>query len=182
MFSRSSDGAGFLAQSHVILIQHSVLQVQEHSLSMTWHTRYIALCLSSIFLCQFEELCPWPVFPVWFIQTPTLSHWCAHKSFCSVLFILHFDKRSHQDFDYDKKTPLYRVTGPPHALFLLNSLQWPLIRLQINELTQIINYISTPVSKVFLSVVYAISCQPCSEIVNETCLELKVRIRFHTVY
>lgn len=133
------------------------------------------------FLCQFEDLCPWPVFPVWFIQTPTLSHWWAHKSFCSVLFILHFDKRSHQDFDYDKKTPLYRVMGPPHAHFLLNSLQWPLIRLQINELTQIINYISTPVSKVFLSVVYAISCQPWSEIVNETCLELKVRIRFHTV-
>lgn len=49
MFSRSSDGAGFLAQSHAILIQHSMLQVQEHSLSTTWRTSYIALCLSSIF-------------------------------------------------------------------------------------------------------------------------------------
>lgn len=58
MFSRSSDGAGFLAQSHVILIQHSMLQVQEHSLSTTWHTRYIALGLSSIFCVSLKIFVP----------------------------------------------------------------------------------------------------------------------------
>lgn len=63
MFSRSSHGAGSLAQSHVILIQHSMLQIQQHSLSTTWRTGYIALCLSSIFGVGLKIFVPGQSFP-----------------------------------------------------------------------------------------------------------------------